>query len=373
MLSHEGRRAADPCLHRARLAEPNAGQTESDTNRRRAAACGNRPRDPAGAILGRRSLSAGESIQATGSEFGRLIVVLGPTASGKSSLGLSLAQRLGGEILVCDSTQAYRYFDIGTAKVPAPEQRGIAHHLTDLVEPDQVFTAGDYRRQVLVVLEDLRRRRKVPVITAGTGLYLRALLDGLAEAPARSEELRERLRETVRDRGAEYLHRILARLDPETAARIAPRDTQKVIRAIEMRILAKQPVAEIHRAGREPLKGYQVTKIGLLPERAALYARIDARVRSMLAAGWVGEVEKLIAMGIPAGAKPFQFIGYSELREHVLGRMPLEAAVAKIQQATRNFAKRQITWFRRESGVKWLSGLGDDPAIAAEAIALAAH
>lgn len=320
-------------------------------------------------------MSAGELGRATAGELGRstgseLIVVLGPTASGKSSLGISLAQKLGGEIVACDSTQIYRHFDVGTAKVPAPEQRGIPHHLTGLVEPDQLFTAGEYRRQALSALEDLRRRGKVPVITAGTGLYLRALLEGLAEAPARSEELRERLRGRVRDRGAEYLHRILTRLDPETAARIAPRDTQKLIRAIEMRILAKQPVGEIHRAGREPLQGYQITKIGLLPERAALYARIDARVRSMLAAGWIEEVEKLIAMGIPPDAKPFQFIGYSEVRDHLLGQVPLEATIKKIQQATRNFAKRQITWFRRESGVKWLSAFGDDPAIAAEAAAL---
>jgi len=302
-----------------------------------------------------------------------LIVVLGPTASGKSLLGISLAQRLGGEILACDSTQIYRHFDIGTAKVPASEQGGIPHHLTDLLEPDQVFTAGEYRRQALAVLEDLRRRGKVPVITAGTGLYLRALLEGLAEAPTRSEELRDRLRERVRERGAEYLHRILARLDPETAARIAPRDTQKVIRAIEMRILAGRPVGEIHREGREPLQGYQVTRIGLLPDRAALYARIDARVRSMIAAGWADEVKRLSAMDTPGDAKPFQFIGYSELREHVEGRLALDPAIQKIQQATRNFAKRQITWFRREPGVKWFSGFGDDPSVVSEALALLKH
>lgn len=306
----------------------------------------------------------------SGSEFGPLIVVLGPTASGKSSLGISLAQKLGGEILVCDSTQTYRHFDIGTAKVLASERHGIPHHLTDLVEPGQVFTAGEYRRQALTALGDLRRRRKLPVITAGTGLYLRALLEGLAEAPTRSEELRERLRERVRERGAEYLHRILARLDSATAARIAPRDAQKVIRAIEMRMLTGRPVGEIHRAGREPLEGYQITKIGLLPERAALYARIDARVRSMIAAGWTDEVKRLISTGIPADAKPFQFIGYSDLREHVEGRLPLEVAIQKIQQGTRNFAKRQITWFKRESGVKWLSGFGDDPLIATEALGL---
>lgn len=306
------------------------------------------------------------------SEFGPLIVVLGSTATGKSSLGITLARELAGEILSCDSTQIYRHFDIGTAKVPASDQQGVAHHLTDLVEPDEVFTAGEYRRRALSVLEDLRRRGKVPVITAGTGLYLRALLEGLAEAPARSEELRERLRQKAGERGAEYLHRILGRLDREAAARIAPRDTQKVIRAIEMRVLTGKAVGEIHGAGREPLQGYRIAKIGLLPDRTALYARIDARVRAMIAAGWTGEVRRLIEMGVPADAKPFQFIGYSELREHVQGRLPLETAIQKIQQATRNFAKRQITWFRREPGVHWLSGFGGDPAIVSEAVKLAA-
>lgn len=301
-----------------------------------------------------------------------MIVVLGPTATGKSSLGISLARKLGGEILACDSTQIYRHFDIGTAKVPAPEQQGIPHHLIDLLEPNEVFTAGEYRRQALAVLKDLRPTGKVPVITAGTGLYLRALLEGLAEAPARSEELRERLRQMAHERGPEHLHRVLARLDRDTAARIARRDSQKVIRAIEMRILTGKAVGDIHRAGREPLQGYRITKIGLLPERAALYARIDARVRAMIAAGWIDEVRRLIEMGVPANAKPFEFIGYSQLREHVEGRLPLETAIQKIQQATRNFAKRQITWFRRESSVTWLSGFGDDPSIASEALKLAA-
>ena len=305
------------------------------------------------------------------SEFGPLIVVLGPTASGKSSLGISLARELGGEILACDSTQIYRHFDIGTAKVPRAEQGGIAHHLTDLVEPNEVFTAGEYRRQALESLEELRQRGKAPVITAGTGLYLRALLEGLAEAPARSEELRGRLRRRARERGGEHLHRILKRLDAEAGARIAPRDTQKVIRAIEMRMLTGKPVGEIHRAGREPLRGYRVIKIGLAPERAELYARISARVEAMIAAGWVGEVEGLMARGVPREAKAFQFIGYAELRQHIEGGLALEAAIAKIQQATRNFAKRQITWFRKEPGVQWLAGFGDDPKIVSEALKIA--
>jgi tRNA dimethylallyltransferase len=299
-----------------------------------------------------------------------LVVVLGPTASGKSALGIRWAQKLAGEILVCDSTQVYRHFNIGTAKVPTSEQQGVPHHLVDLVEPQEVFTAGEYRRTAVAVLEDLRNRGKLPIITAGTGLYLRALLEGLAEAPARSEELRERLRQRVSRRGPVNLHRTLARLDREAAARIAPRDTQKVIRALEMRLLTKKTVGEIHRSGRSPLEGYRVVKIGLSPPRDTLYERIDARVESMIASGWVDEVRRLLASGVPANAKPFQFIGYSQLREHLAGRIALADAIEQIQQATRNFAKRQITWFRRERGVNWFSSFGDDPSVAPEALEL---
>ena len=300
----------------------------------------------------------------------RLVVVLGPTASGKSALGLHLAETLGGEVLVCDSTQVYRRFDIGTAKVPPAEQRGIPHHLLDLVEPGEVFTAGEYRRRALDVLDDLRRRGKVPVLTAGTGLYLRALLEGLADAPVRSEELRTRLRESVKRKGPAHLHRLLARIDPEAAAKIAPRDTQKAIRAVEMRLLARKSVGDIHRAGREPLEGWNIIKIGLLPPRPALYARINARVDAMVKAGWVDEVRGLIASGVPADAKPFQFIGYSQLREHLAGQLPLDDAVAQIQQATRQFAKRQITWFRKEPSVHWLHSFGDSPETTAAAFQL---
>ena len=321
----------------------------------------------------------------------RLIVILGPTASGKSALAIELAKRLNGEILVCDSTQVYRHFDIGTAKVPPRDQGGIAHHLVDLVEPDEIFTAGDYRRHALLALDDLRRRSKLPILAAGTGLYLRALLEGLADAPTRSEELRDRLRRSAKKRGPVHLHKILARLDPASAARIAPRDAQKIIRAIEMRILAGKPVAEIFRASRaasrgevrekdrrevrnnarnNALEGYAITKIGLAPPRPALYARIDARVNEMLAAGWLDEVRALVSSGvrdkarenvrgIAPDAKPFQFIGYSDLRAHLEGRIPLAAAVANIQQSTRRFAKRQLTWFRREPDVQWLAAFGD--------------
>ena len=184
----------------------------------------------------------------------QLVAVLGPTGSGKSSLGIELARKLNGEVLACDSTQVYRHFDIGTAKVPPAERQGIPHHLLDLVEPSEVFTAGEYRRRALEVLADVTARGRLPILTAGTGLYLRALIEGLSDAPERSEDLRARLREMAQEKGAEYLHRLLARLDPVTARKIAPRDTQKVIRAIEIRLLAGKAVDEVHGLGREGLR-----------------------------------------------------------------------------------------------------------------------
>jgi tRNA dimethylallyltransferase len=298
-----------------------------------------------------------------------LVVILGPTASGKSALGIELARRFNGEVIVCDSTQVYRHFDIGTAKVPLAEQHGIPHHLTDLVEPNEVFTAGEYRRRAIGVLDHLKRRGKLPVLTAGTGLYLRALLEGLADAPERSEELRSRLRETSQRRGPEYLHRLLEKIDPEAAQRIAARDTQKVIRAIEIRILARRSVGDIHRSGREPLQGFRILKLGLSPDRKALYARINSRTHHMLDAGWVDEVRKLVARNVPDDAKPFQFIGYAELKDRLEGKISKEEAVTRIQQATRQFAKRQITWFRREPDVHWLAGFGDDPSLIEQASA----
>ncbi|MGH9737845.1 MAG: tRNA (adenosine(37)-N6)-dimethylallyltransferase MiaA [Candidatus Acidiferrales bacterium] len=301
----------------------------------------------------------------------RLVVLLGPTASGKSELAIRLAQELHGEILACDSTQVYRHFDIGTGKVPMPERRGIVHHLIDLVEPDEVFTAGDYATRATASLAEVTARGKLPIVTAGTGLYLRALLEGLSDAPTRSEELRERLRRQAGAKGTLYLHALLARIDPETAERIPPRDTQKIIRAIEMRVIAGKTVGEVHRAGRKGLEGYAVTKIGLSPARDALYQRIHGRIDNMIACGWLNEVRRLIEDGVPRQAKPFKFIGYAELREHIEGRLSLSAAIDSIQRSTRRYAKRQLTWFRKEPSVHWLAGFGDEASIASEATSIA--
>lgn len=306
------------------------------------------------------------------SEHRRLVVILGPTASGKSALAITLAERLNGEVVACDSTQVYRCFDIGTGKVPAAERRGIPHHLIDLVEPEEVFTAGEYRRRATEVLDAICARRKVPILTAGTGLYLRALLEGLADAPARSEELRERLRQRAARRERGHLHKILKRLDAQSASRIAPGDTQKVVRALEIRLLSGEPASALHQQGRTGLEGFQVFKIGLMPPRAAVYQRIEQRVTAMLEAGWLDEVKILLAKGIAPTSKPFEFLGYSQLRDVLTGKMTLDEAIRQIQQATRRYAKRQITWFRKEPGVHWIERSGDEPATAADALRLIA-
>ncbi len=297
-----------------------------------------------------------------------LVVIVGPTASGKSKLAVWLALQLGGEVIACDSTQLYRGFDIGTAKPSTAERRGVPHHLMDLLEPSEEATAGGFRERAIVVLEDLRKRQRLPIFTVGTGLYLRALLEGLADVPQRSESLRDRLRESASEHTPGHLHRILRRLDPLSAGKIAAADEQKLIRAIEVCLLTKKPLSEVHRSGRTPLQGWRALKIGLQPEREALYGRVHARTEAMLASGWMEEVRDLVASGLPENAKPFDFIGYRELRAVLRGEMKLEEARGAIQQATRRYAKRQMTWFRREAAVRWLSGFGDEPEIQKRAL-----
>src|SRR5467141_2517124 len=294
-----------------------------------------------------------------------LVAIVGPTASGKSTLGVNLAERLGGEVVACDSTQLYRGFDIGTAKPSPSERRGIRHHLMDVLSPKEEATAGGYRQLALSVLDGLRQRKRLPIFTAGTGLYLRALLEGLADVPQRSEELRERLRASIEEHPPGHLHRILKRLDPEAAGKIAPADEQKLIRAVEVCVLARKPISEVHRTGRVPLEGWRVLKVGLMPPREKLIERIHARTDAMLEQGWMREVQALQASGLNQASKPFDFIGYRELRAVLRGEIGLEAAREAIQQATRRYAKRQLTWFRREQGVRWFSGFGDDAAVQA--------
>jgi tRNA dimethylallyltransferase len=290
-----------------------------------------------------------------------LLVIVGPTASGKSALALTLAERLGGEIVNYDSVQVYRGFDIGAGKVPPEERRSIAHHLLDCLEPDQVFTAGDYRRAAMHILEDIRGRRKLPVLVGGTGLYLRALLQGLFEGPGRSEELRARLRGVGERRGREHLHHLLRRLDAAAAAKIQPRDTQKIIRALEVCLLARQPLSALHARGRAGLAGFRDIKIGLNPDRARLYHRIDLRVEGMFAQGLMDETRALLTRFHPAGLKPLGALGYRQACAALRGELSLADAVRETQAATRRYAKRQMTWFRRETDIHWFEGFGDDP------------
>lgn len=301
-----------------------------------------------------------------------LVVVLGPTASGKTALSNAIARRFSGEVVNCDSVAMYREFEIGTAKPSAAERAEIPHYLLDVIDPNAYVTAGEYALQARQVLREIEQRQHLPIVSGGTGLYLRALLEGLFPGPQRSEELRERLRARAQERGPEYLHRILRRQDASAAGRIHPNDVPKVIRAIEVCLAASQPMSELLRQGREPLRGFRILRLGLNPERSALYARIDERAARMFQAGLIEETRKLIAK-YGDGARPLTSMGYRQAVQFLRGEMDRESAIRAAQQAHRNYAKRQMTWFRREPEVKWLDGMGDDPAIQAEAIELVAE
>jgi tRNA dimethylallyltransferase len=294
-----------------------------------------------------------------------LVVVLGPTGSGKTSLSVALGRHFDGEIVSCDSVAVYRGLEIGSAK-PSAEQRGLVpHHLLDVVSPDAFYTAGDYAREARAAIAEISGRGKLPIITGGTGLYLRALLQGLFAGPQRSAALRERLLRRAETRGPAGLHRILRRLDPASAARIHANDVAKVIRAIEVTLAGSRPMSEAWNQGSEALSGYQILRIGLDPERAALYERINARATEMFAEGLMEETRDLIARyGRPPALAS---LGYRQAALYLEGSLTLEQAIAATSQGHRNYAKRQLTWFRREPDVCWLHGFGDDPDVLAEA------
>ena len=298
-----------------------------------------------------------------------LVAILGPTASGKTALSLALACALHGEILNCDSVAMYREFEIGTAKPTAEERAQAPHHFLDIVEPTGYITAGEYARQAREALGEIKSRGHVPIVVGGTGLYLRALLDGLFPGPERSEELRERLRERTEKKGSPYLHRILRRLDAAAAAVIHPNDTPKLIRAIEVCLSSRRQMTEMWSEGRDALRGFRIRKIGLLPEREALYARINARARRMFDCGLVEETGHLLAK-YGEFTRPLAALGYKQAVQLLRGELDREAAVAAAGQAHRNYAKRQMTWFRQESGVEWIVGFGDDPDVQEWAIAM---
>jgi tRNA dimethylallyltransferase len=301
-----------------------------------------------------------------------LVVLVGPTASGKTSLAIRLAEQFKGEIVSCDSVAVYREMEIGTAKPSHEERALIPHHMIDVAWPDEACTAGDYSRQAREALGGISGRGHLPIVAGGTGLYLRALVDGLFPAPPQKAGQRERLRRIAADRGAAYLHRILLRLDPAAAAAIHSNDVPKVVRAIEVSVAADQPLTQQWQKGRDALTGYRILRLGLNPPRPRLYERINQRAAAMFDRGLIEETERLIARYGPE-CRPLTSLGYAEASAVLRGELTREQAVAQAQQGHRNYAKRQLTWFRREAGMHWLEGCGGDDDIAEQAVGLVAR
>jgi len=302
-----------------------------------------------------------------------LVAIVGPTASGKSELGLRIATTFSGEIVNCDALQLYRGFDIGSAKTPVSGRRGIPHHLLDVLAPPTRFSAGDYARAAREIIAGISFRGHLPLVVGGTGFYLRGLLDGLPALPGRDEQLRERLSQRER-RLPGALHRLLTRLEPSAAARIHPRDVQKVTRALEIRLLTRAALPTP--AAATPLQGFRLLLIGLAPERSLLASAIAVRTRQMFEAGLPGgstgglveEVRQLLESGLSGEEKPFESLGYKQALAYLRGQASLEQAVASTEIETRQYAKRQLTWFRRDSRVTWFTGFGTDPAVAETAV-----
>lgn len=313
------------------------------------------------------SISPEQGIEGKG--FSPLIAVVGPTGSGKSQLGLVIAEQAGGEIVNYDSVQVYRGLDIGSAKLPAALRRGIRHHLLDILDFGQELTAGAWANLAREVLATVWDASKIPVFVGGTGFYLRALLDGLSPAPGRDRELRARLGEIAARRPG-TLHRFLRRFDRPAAKRIHPNDLQKLIRAIELTVSAGRPASETQSLPRQGLGNVSVLKIGLMPERAVLYRHLDARSADMFRDGLLDETDALLRAGAPADAKPLNSLGYKQAVGVLTGATTVEQAIFECQTRTRQYAKRQLTWFRRERNVHWLQGFGSEAEIQNEGLRL---
>lgn len=300
-----------------------------------------------------------------------VIAIVGPTASGKSTLGIELALKLGGEIINCDSVQVYQGIQIATAKVPLAERKGIPHHLIDFVPPEINYTAGEWAREAIAKIEDIESRGLVPILVGGTGLYLRAWRHPFFPSPQTDEAVRRRINRIRETRGSEHLHRVLGRLDPQSAAELYPRDWPRVQRAIEVRLQTGRPMSQ--QKSERPQSHESANRLRLFvlnPDRAELYDRINLRTEQHFTEGLVEEVEALLAQGVPPNSNALGAHGYRRVVEHLQGKRDLESAIEQTRQDVRNYAKRQLTWFRRESGAEWLQGFGEDPAVRSSIVQL---
>ncbi len=295
-----------------------------------------------------------------------LVVIVGPTASGKSRLALELASSLDGEILACDALQIYRHLDIGTAKPTAREQSVVPHHMINLREPGEEFSAGDYQRLARKTLADVRSRSRIPFIVGGTGFYLRALLQGFFVGPGRSDALRQRMHKIAERRGRPFLHRVLQRIDPTCARLIAPADYSRIVRSCEIFFLTGKPMSWWHKQPTVPLEGFRWLFLGIAWPRQELYTRIDRRVDDMIEAGFLDEVRSLRER-FPAGCHAFKAIGYRQIADYLDNRCSLDQALESTRRESRRYAKRQLTWFRAMEEIQWLDGQLEWPEIEAQA------
>ncbi len=290
------------------------------------------------------------------------VAILGPTGSGKSWLGTALARQFHGEIVSCDALQVYRGMDIGTAKASAAERESLAHHMVDVRDPGEDFSAGDYQRLGRQALCEICARQRVPFVVGGTGFYFRALTEGFFEGPGRSEWLRARMRRIVQRRGPRGLHAALRNVDPSSAARIAPTDASRVVRAYEIYMVTGKTMSWWQQQPREGLQGFRWFKLALSWPRGILYQRINRRVDEMFAGGFVDEVRSLLARH-PRDCHAFQAIGYRQIAEYLDGNCSREDAIESTKMESRRYAKRQLTWFRAQKDIGWLECTGDEEAL----------
>jgi tRNA dimethylallyltransferase len=299
-----------------------------------------------------------------------LVAILGPTATGKSALGLEIARRYGGEIINCDSTAVFRGFDIGTDKVPAGAQRGVAHHLVDIADPTEEYTAAQYARDAARVIRDVHARGRLPILVGGTGFYFRVLTRGLFPGPGRDSALRARLERSAERRGVAWLHRLLRRVDPESATRIQPRDLKRIVRALEVFFRTGRPLTAHFAATVSPIPDVEVLAIGVRLPAAQIAARVARRVDEQFERGLLDEIRSLLARGIPEQARPFGGLVYRQALEHLHGVRDEAATRALITQENRRYARRQLIWFRKEPNLVWLDGPGESAAAIAAATRL---